>query len=224
MNIIEQSEITHEQGILYIAYGDKAREQCHESIASARQFCDLPAAVVCDTELEGADIQIIMPDADPGARTYKTQMYRLSPFEQTLFLDADTIMLSPPSGGFKALELVDIVLTQDHHRIFSGVTWPTLIPEEKEATADEIGTAEVMYYNSGVIFFRRKERIEAMMDDWYQQLLRWQRQDQMALLRAIHRYPLRILAMRAPWNTHRKEKARFIYHKHRSVVREGAPA
>ena len=222
--MIEQQEILAEQGVLYVAYGDNARDQAGVSIRTVRkQAKGLPIAVVSDTPMTGVEHNIYHPEADRGARTQKTQMYRLSPFEQTLFLDADTEMLSSPAGGWELLKYVDLVLTQDVNRIFSENHWPHLNKDEVAATTKLLGTGQHLYYNSGVIFFRRNDRTEAMMDAWHAEWLRWGLHDQMALLRAIHQHPVRIAPMRAPWNTHHQKEAQFIYHKHRQARREGAP-
>ena len=214
-----------DEGVLYVAYGEKARELVQNSIHTLRRQSGrrYPVAVVSDTPMKGADINIIHIEADPGARTQKTRIYALSPFRRTLYLDADTELLHGPEAGFGLLDYSDVVLAQDFNRAFSKVQWKTHLPEEKEMTKKEIGTAEVMYYNSGVFFFRRNDRIQAMMQEWHQQWLRWQKHDQMALLRAIHKHPVKIVPMRESWNTHRRHKAEFVFHNHRSASRAEAP-
>jgi hypothetical protein len=222
--IIEQQAIIAEKGVLYVAYGVKAREQAQNSMQTLRrQMRGIPVAVVSDSELKGADYYIHHPEEDRGARTQKTQMYRLSPFKNTLFLDADTELISSPTPGFDLLNYVDLVLGQDVNRIFIENHWPHLNQEEVTHTKKVIGTSQHMYFNSGVIFFRRNERVQAMMVAWYEEWCRWKMHDQMALLRAIHRFPVRIAPMRAPWNTHHRSGAAFVFHKHRQARREGAP-
>lgn len=212
------------RGVLYIAFGERARQQAQLSIGTLRRHApELPVAVVSDAPLDGAEL-IERPDADAGARAYKTAMYSLSPFAETLFLDADTEVLRSPEPGFRLLRWVDLVLAQDVNRNFADNRWPHLVAEEVEATAREIGSSgQHMYFNSGVIFFRRNERVEAMMTAWHEEWQRWRAHDQMALLRAIHRCPVQIAPMRAPWNTHRRQQAAFVWHKHRQARREGAP-
>jgi hypothetical protein len=222
--IIEQQAIIAEKGVLYVAYGVKAREQAQNSMQTLRrQMRGIPVAVVSDSELKGADHFIQHPEEDRGARTQKTQMYRLSPFEKTLFLDADTELISSPTPGFDLLNYVDLVLGQDVTRIFIENHWPHLNQEEVTHTRKVIGTGQHMYFNSGVIFFRRNERVQAMMAAWHEEWCRWKMHDQMALLRAIQRCPVRIAPMRAPWNTHRRSEVAFVFHKHRQARREGAP-
>jgi hypothetical protein len=222
--MIEQQTIIAEKGILYVAYGDNARAQVRTSMQTVKKFTrKLSIAVVSNTPLMAADKNIYHEEADKGARTQKTQMYRLSPFEQTLYLDADTEMLSSPDAGFALLKYVDLVLCQDITRNFADDKWKYHNKEEVATTIQEIGVAQHMYYNSGVIFFRRNEHVVAMMDAWYEEWQRWGIHDQMALLRAIHRCPVRIAPMRSPWNTHHRNVAQFIFHKHHQARQEGAP-
>jgi hypothetical protein len=213
------------RGALYVAYGDKAREQARAGIASLRaQMSGLPVAVVSDTPFRGADHSIVHVEVDRGARAQKTRMYSLSPFRRTLFLDADTEVLTSPEPGFRLLDYGDVVLSQDPTRIFSQDRWPAHDPAEVAATRAELPTDELLYWNSGVLFFRRSDRAQAFFQAWHREWLRFQRHDQMALIRALALHPVRVVAVRECWNTHRRPLAQFVWHNHRAARREGAPA
>jgi hypothetical protein len=214
------------QGILYVAYGDLAREACTRSIATARAFLpDFPVAVVSDAPLPDVEhVHVRRPEADVGARTWKTQIYALSPFDETLFLDADTECVSSPQAGFDLLRLVDVVLVQDCDRRVCERHHANHDPEERTATLAEIGAdGDLLYYNSGVIFFKRNARTLNLFTAWYTEWQRWRKHDQLAFARALYRNPVRIGTMRESWNTHRRNQARFVWHNHRSVGRQGAP-
>lgn len=213
------------KGALYIAYGDAAVRQATISISTLRQRAPkLPIAVVSNKNSFPSCTFIERPDADLGAREWKTRMYELSPFDKTLFLDADTEVLSSPEAGFKLLEYVDIVLGQDLHRIFmSAIAYSKLVREEVTATVSEIGGEHFMYFNSGVIFFNKNERVKAMMEEWHREWERWKTHDQPALLRAIHSSPVRIAPIRSPWNTNIRTNVAFVWHKYRQARREGSP-
>jgi len=211
-----------ERGVLYVAYGEKARAQAQESMRSLRKFSDLPVAVISDEALEGADHMILHGEVDRGARAQKTRMYSLSPFKETLFLDADTELVSDPAFGFELLGYVDVVMGQDSSRKLSDVKWPHLDQHELQKTREEIGV-DVLYFNSGAIFFRRNEGTRRMFQAWSREWERYGKHDQMALVRAIHKNPVRIAPMRPPFNTHQQMQAQFVYHNHRSASRQGAP-
>lgn len=214
------------RGVLYIAYGREALSQFSVSLRSLRRVAaGLPVAVVSEHELPAPlrVTSIVRPDMDAGARHYKTQMYSLSPYDHTLFLDADTELRSAPTAGYNMLNYVDLVLAQDVSRNFNDNHWPHLNQEEVAATGAELTTRHIMYYNSGVIFFRRSPRVELMMNAWHSEWQRWHAQDQMALIRAIAQHPVRIAPMRSPWNTHISQEVAFVWHKHRAARRAGAP-
>ncbi len=216
--------IVAEEGILYVAYGEKAIANVENSIRLVKNFAGkLPIAVISDKRVEGADYLIRHIEVDAGARAMKTRMYSLSPFRKTLFLDADTEMQSDPMHGFKMLENFDLVMAQDPVRIFNQTKWPGLVHEEVKETIKATGGGEFLYYNSGVMFFRRSEANKKLFQAWNEEWTKWARQDQPALFRAMYRNPVRIAPMRAPWNTHHKSQADFIFHAHRRASREGAP-
>lgn len=217
------------EGVLYIAYGEKAVENVEHSIETLREprcaaFSDVPIAVITDAKLiEGADHLIRHVDLDLGARNIKTRIYSLSPFIKTFFLDADTEVLQDPQHGFDLLDQVDMVMGQDSVRIFNRNQHPHMVPEEMKATVKETGGGEYLYYNTGVMFFNRNERVQALMQAWHAEWQRWGRQDQPAMFRAMFQNPVRIAAMRSPWNFHRSNQAQFVFHAHRRASRVGAP-
>lgn len=213
-----------DDGVLYVAYGEKARDGVARSASSLRKFMpEIPIAVVADVAVQGYDYWIQHPDLSLGARNVKTRMFSLSPWERTLYLDADTIVRSSANPSFRLLDFFDIVMGIDPNKILSKVTWRALDPKEVAATKSDIGTGEVQYYNSGAILFRRNGRLREFFQEWHAQWLRWQKQDQLAFIRALYRHPVRIAPMREPWNTYKRGIARFVWHRHRTVARSGAP-
>ena len=209
-----------------MAYGDAARTQCARSIAAL--FAHAPGinvAVVSEQPLqEVAHLHIYHPEADPGARTQKTSMYALSPFARTLFLDADTEVVASPAPGFNLLQCVDVVIAQDCNRRFADCHWKDHLPAEHATTLSEIGLkGDVLYYNTGAIFFRRSERAAQFFARWHEEWQRWKRHDQMAFIRALHHSPVRLAVLRETWNTHVRANARFVWHNHRAAARPEAP-
>src|SRR5690349_12152786 len=76
------------RGILYIKWGSRLDGQLARSVQSVRQF--YPTLPIHVQELpESAGIMA------------KASMFDFSPFEQTLFLDCDTVVLSDVTFGFE---------------------------------------------------------------------------------------------------------------------------
>jgi len=252
------------EGVLYVAYGEKAVENVENSIRSLRERLrerdclltgrsadasiatteekqmtgdggrgtgktELPIAVITGRPPMGSDAPtgvdhiIYHLDMDPGARNVKTRIYSLSPFYKTLYLDADTEVWDDPQHGFDLLDKVDLVMGQDTVKIFNRNHHPHMVKEETIQTRKETGGGEYAYYNTGVMFFTRNERVKALMQSWHQEWTRWCRQDQPAMFRAMFKKPVRIAAMRKPWNTHHSRDAKFVFHAHRRASRTGAP-
>ena len=71
---------------------------------------------------------------------------------------------------------------------------------EFSATIEEIGTEHVMQYNGGVFGFRRCDNTRRFFELWNEEYQRWCGRDQGALLRALHRNPLRLQVLTNHWN------------------------
>jgi hypothetical protein len=213
-----------EKGIVYVAYGEKALRSVRNAIAILRRFNKtLPVCVISEEKVPGCDMWIQHEDKDLGARAIKTRVYFLTPYEQTLYMDADTEVQCDPEPYFRLLKDVDMVMGQDPVRIFKNNRWQALDQSEIQATIKETDGGEMLYYNSGVILFEKNVRVEALMRQWHTEWKRWKKQDQPALLRALYRCPVRIATMRNAFNTHQKSLAKFVYHAHRTASRQGAP-
>lgn len=125
-----------------------------------------------------------MPDIE--VRALKTQLYKHSPFERTLLLDADCWINVELADYFKMLDYAPMVLTHAHHHPSIG-------------TAAHVGTADRNYtlqqlqglhylpqYASGLIFFERdNKQVQDTFDIWYTEWARFHNKDQMALMRAL---------------------------------------
>jgi hypothetical protein len=117
------------RGALYIVWGDEAAALAERSIASLRRFHpDLPVHV-----------ETLPANTDPVAGlARKAEMFALSPFETTAFLDADTVILGPLDHAFVQAErfgLACSICECPWARRFAGVSGDTV------------------EYNTGVLFF-----------------------------------------------------------------------
>lgn len=216
--------MTLEKGIVYVAYGEKAIRSVKTAIGIVRRFNkSLPVCVISDKEVPGCDMWIQHEDKDLGARAIKTRVYFLTPYEQTLYMDADTEVRCDPEPLFTMLKCVELVMGVDWFREFADNTWGALSKEEYQATMKETGGGRILYYNTGVMLFKRCERVEKLMRTWHEEWQRWGKQDQPAMFRAMYRCPVRMAPMSQTFNTHQKSVAAFVYHAHRTASRQGSP-
>jgi hypothetical protein len=122
----------HSRGIIHVYWGDKVSGELARSIESVKRFHpDLPHQ------------SFRLPD-DSGLLD-KASMLALSPFETTLFLDTDTVVLGPLDFGFEKAEqhgLACCINECPWARRYAGIG------------GDQIE------YNTGVLFFTRQaERV-----------------------------------------------------------------
>jgi hypothetical protein len=123
------------RGVCYLIWGDSSNTVLDRSIASLRKFH--PALPVHVERLEAKD--------PVEGLLLKAQMFRLSPFATTLFLDADTVILGNLDYGFAKAErhgLACCICESPWARRHSG-----------------LGKMEdLVEYNTGVIFFSAQAR------------------------------------------------------------------
>lgn len=99
------------RGVLYIAFGEQYRKEARQSLATLRRVSpNVVCAVLTDrpwTEIPAPDIVVLRPlDASFGSKP--RQMYDASPFEETLYLDTDTIVVRDVEPLFGLLRWYDV--------------------------------------------------------------------------------------------------------------------
>lgn len=204
-----------ERGIIYMAWGENAIAQAKQSIYSVRRFLpEMPVMVVgdADTVEALADDKSILSyvcqvdpfDADQKkgykflAGRIKPLLYEISPWEKTLYVDADTYFQRPPAEGFQLLSAWDMAIAETETRTLAeGIAGR----EECEATAAEFGSGLLLYHNSGMIFWRRNQRTKVFFERWSEEWRRFQGWDeQVALLRALLRTDVLFHTLPYTWN------------------------
>lgn len=138
-----------EKGVLYIAFGDKYRKECAVSIRSLKILHpELPICVVTDDEWqEEPEPDLVLERKailNLGAKpTYMGD----TPFEETLYLDTDTIVVKEILKVFDLLKYYDI-----------GINFRSQFLRSENYF--------LPWCNSGVILFRRNKNIEETFKRW----------------------------------------------------------
>jgi hypothetical protein len=129
------------RGVLSIYWGDESKLPIERLKKSVKKF---------HPELPHEIIKIEARGGDPSSLNRKAEMFDLSPFDETLFLDLDTVVMGNLDFGFEraksfgmAISICEAPWGKRYKKIFSG---------------DEIE------YNTGVIFFTRKAK--SVFDAW----------------------------------------------------------
>jgi hypothetical protein len=179
------------RGVVYVATGDPAYAlyaAC--SILSLRDtgyrgpitvFTDMPAQRF---RLPGVRVaKIAVPkDARKPSRALKTSLAALSPYSETLFLDADTVVLEPVQKIWSFLKKSDIALALDRNPALGTVNHAT--PEELRRTLSML-PASTPHYNSGVMVWKKSSKTLALFNAWNAEWNVFSDIDQLALCRAI---------------------------------------
>jgi hypothetical protein len=203
------------RGVLYLALGadygglatDSARTlRLHGYDGPVRVVTDRPSRELVDLECETH----VVGELPRGfaSRFHKTQLYRWS-FDRTLFLDADTVVISPISEIWEQLDGHDMAMAPDMHASVAhvlehSVNDPTRRAPEYQLMRD-LGLTGRRYYNSGVMLFRQGTRTADAFDHWHREWTRFRGEDQLALVRAIAASGLRVRTLDSSWN--RRPKA-----------------
>ena len=185
------------QGVIFIAYGLNAQREATAAIKSLRQHHpDWPISVIGDRVLDAAVIDF--DDRNSLGRYAKTNLDRITPYDLTLYLDADTRILGNVSGGFSILrDGWDLAIAYSEQQ-GSDVLWH-VSAEERSATIGELGLTPLQL-QGGVRWFARNGRVAAFFHAWRNEWERWRGQDQGALLRALWRAPVRLWLLGRAWN------------------------
>jgi hypothetical protein len=216
-------------GILYMGFGARAKAEILKSVASLKRIgLEIPVAVVGDQQVPGTQRIPWNGESpyDASQRTnfqfragrIKPHLCEITPFQRTLYIDADTEFMSDITAGFEFLSEVDLAPTEELLSIGQLYNKPRAGWEinivERDATIQELGgNPRQKFLNSGVLFFRKNAATLAFFEEWGRQWLRWHQWDeQLALMRAIHASEIRYRALSVDWNHPHRNQAKIIFH------------
>jgi hypothetical protein len=158
---------------------------------------DLPIVLLSDfKELAAATarlkltVQLIDPVAlgcpEQGwqSRWVKTQLPHLSPFDETLYLDADILPLQPIAPIWSVLDQAVMAMAIDTKATLADCSH---VEAPEKAYTLQHCSPDSLQFNGGVVLWRRCAETTALFETWQQEWQRFQKQDQLALVRAIQR-------------------------------------
>ena len=203
-----------ERGILYIAFGDNfIKELCFSAETVKRHNPDLHITAFTDKEFKSEfvdDVKII----EVGHLRPKIDYIHQAPYEQTLFLDTDTIITYDISDMFELLDVYDIALVHDLAR--KRLKYCDNIPEYG---AIPYAFSEV---NTGVMVFEKNERVMKLFDRWksnfykYKSVAPWDQPSfRISLWETIQEDDLQLYVLPVEYNIRSKanrEKQRRFHH------------
>lgn len=189
------------RGVCLIAYGENAEREAYNCIRSLRRYHDWPYLVATDGNNANC---INLPSlngysAMQRSRWAKVTIDQWTPYDETLYLDADTRVQGDLMAGFEMLcDGWDMVITPSSNQADSNM-WH-VAPDEREYTYLLYECADVLQLQGGVFWFKRNAAITALFNAWRAEWHRWQQFDQAALLRALRDAPIKLHLLGRPFN------------------------
>lgn len=190
-------------GMYCVAFGKPSRRCAVRCIESFKKHSDAPVALASTKPLGREDVFVERDDIDIGGRLAKLAAYEAAPnWRYVLYLDADTEILGDISFFFKLLaDGWEAVICKDMAKYH--IARMMIRPDNRaefEETMNVIGCEEVMQYNGGVFAFRRCPNVERFFKLWNKEWQKYAGRDQGALLRALHKNPVKLLVLGNQWN------------------------
>lgn len=215
-------------GLIYMSFGEKAGQAVKKSAATLKRIgFSYPVTVVGDAPVDGFNF-VKWEGESPFDITQKKNfqfragrikplLYDLSPYDRTLYIDADTQFIQDIHEGFELLDNCEIALTQEYltvgelyNKFMAG--WEINI-EERAQTIKEGIKAEEHFINSGVIFFKKSDSNKKLFKEWHKQWMRFQQWDeQLSLMRAIDKVQPKRKYLTPDWNDPQVHTGTIIFH------------
>lgn len=186
-------------GACYIAYGPNAHNAMQESKKSLLKHNAIDVAICSDQSTHIADMPIRYDNVQ-RSRWAKVNLDLWSPFDYTLYLDADTKVNGDITAGFELLvNGWDVAISASENQ-YPRLLWHCS-ERDKEDTFKILGSREVLQYQAGVFFFRKSDAVKMLFENWRNEWLKYKEQDQGALLRALATSPVSIMLLGNDWNS-----------------------
>jgi hypothetical protein len=223
--------VTHDQGVVYMCWGQNATQQAEQSMKSLWAHAPMvPVLVVGDAEAcayyaTRRGVTAVHCEVDPFeppdgvtrkdgfkflAGRIKPLLAGISPWERTLYVDADSAFCASPQYGFDLLSKWDFVVAESPERSLADTIAGA---DEAHWSAAWLGTPHILYHNSGMLFWRKCQAVDDLMALWSEEWLRFgQWDEQVALLRALARSEVLYRTVPYTWNCKEQTEACLLYH------------
>lgn len=178
-------------GAVLVAYGEQARF-CAQRAVKALNRTDpgLPVRVMSDAYTDRTPVQC--------SRLAKLSLLHWSPFEQTVYLDADTLPYHSVAVGFDILaDGFDLVITASASQ-GDDLLWHVDAEDKTETIVQTV--RDPLQLQAGVFWVARNARTRKLFALWRDEWDKYQNQDQGALLRALYRYPVKVWLLGRAFN------------------------
>ena len=142
-------------GIIYIATGEKFLKMAAMSAKSLKAHCpNLPTHIFSDCDATSYDcFNSSTKISDPHQRSKVDHIFK-TPYQRTLYLDADTRVCEDITSVFELLDRYDIALAHDAGR------------GRKRQKELYVGNSRFLPVNGGVILFKKTDPVVEFLKSW----------------------------------------------------------
>ncbi|MEM6517394.1 MAG: putative nucleotide-diphospho-sugar transferase [Bacteroidota bacterium] len=185
------------KGYLYVATGAKYIAEAENSAKSLKKHLpNAETALITDSEIsESVFDKIIMINKQDGSDWKKGLAFKVngllnSPFEMTCFVDTDTYFTDETSELFQILEFYDLLICHSPNDI-------------SKITLDGKKLKGYIPYNTGVIVFKKNDRIKKVFNAWknlYEKNPDSYSGDQPAFMEALLNHDIKIYVLPPVYN------------------------
>jgi Glycosyl transferase family 8 len=141
------------------------------------------------------------------SRAIKTQLFSYSPYQETVFLDADILPLKPLTPIWDYLNQGDWAMVLDRNPTVGDCDHIAL--PEKTYTLQSLPET-TPHFNSGVMVWRANAATQTLFQHWHTEWQHFQKQDQLALVRAIQATQLPIVRLPITYNISPRDAAPIL--------------
>ena len=183
------------QGVAYITYGDASEREMAYSLDTLRRFHDWPL-VQMRSRVPGMTEDMT---GKQKSRLAKVTMLDWTPWDDTLYLDADTRINGDLSAGFRILDDGwDMAMAFSENQ---GHDWLWhVLDDDRALTKETWDGLQALQLQCGVMFVRKNEATRALFDAWRREWAWHKDEDQAAFLRAWRESPVRLWLLGRAWN------------------------
>ena len=138
----------------------------------------------------------ILPWTDDRNREVKTNLNSYTPFERTIFIDADTIILRTLFPLLSFLDEFDLCIKLNNR--------PQLKKTKKgDVIYKNFSTEDLPHWNSGIVVFKKNDSVDLFFDSWATSFKEiGSKFDQVSLAKSILNFThLRFLSLDERWNS-----------------------
>lgn len=201
---------TEDAGVMYIAIGGKSLWQLRRSLASLRHHCpDTPVALFTNQPADACPkVEYRFAVSATGGYHVKPRFIPWLPFNRTIYLDVDTVVLSP-----SAIEPAGLLTDQFGYEAayVHGIS----------RRCDKVRICGVPSMNSGVVMLKKCDRVLRALAHWRRHYHGGN--DEILLTKALLRHAVPSYILPAEWNCRSRDQVRHysairITH-HRHVLR-----